>query len=86
MALALKEYRYTPPKLEDTIEPRRQMLADWTDAWTRQIASEIGGLDATGYWRVGMVVHEIRKRVEAGDYSHPERLPMPTTASFLDNE
>lgn len=75
MGLAL--FRYTPSKIEDSLQPKREMLHLWAAAWTIKIAEAADGLDVLQRQEVYRIVHEIRKRVEAGDFGPPLALPGP---------
>lgn len=68
--------RLTKPRLCDQIEPRRTQLQKWADAWGREISEEIdGGINALDWEHVLSILQEMRRRIEAGDYSHPNEGP-----------
>ena len=69
--MGFPQYRYTPGSLQDGYSPRREMLDRWAAAWTATIAEAAGGLDLHDRHEVYRIIHEIRKRVEAGDYGPP---------------
>lgn len=69
----MRHYTYTGGKYADP-EPLRTQRHEWAKQWCEIIAEKIGGLDTSGHQRLYLVMHEIRRRIEACDYTHPERL------------
>ena len=43
----------------------------WARAWTERVARAAGGLTYSAQCDVFLILHEIRRRVAAGDYSPP---------------
>lgn len=69
--------RLTKPRLCDQIEPRRTQLQKWADAWVGEIAANIGDVVYTDEKNsIRAVLQEMRRRIEAGDYSHPNEAPV----------
>lgn len=74
--MGFPQYRYTPRRIEDGY-PRSEMIDDWAAVWTKTFAEAFGGLTVSQRWDVFALIHEIRKRVEAGDYGPPIAYPQP---------
>lgn len=68
-------YRPTLGPTHDDWEPRRTERHDWAAAWTMALAPVFDGLTVLQRQEVYRVMHEIRRRIEAGDYGPPDPLP-----------
>ena len=69
----MRDWKYTGGRYADP-EPIRAQRHDWAVQWCEVIADEVGGLDASSHQRLYLIVHEMRRRIEAGDYTRPERV------------
>jgi hypothetical protein len=47
----------------------KEELHAWANSVTEAIACEVGGLDTSTFWFVRQIVHDVRDRVLADDYS-----------------
>jgi len=74
--MGFPRYRYTG---RDTYADRVKEAQhdEWAAAWTMTIAEAVGGLPYYERHDVYRIIHEIRRRVEAGDYGPPIAYPQP---------
>lgn len=68
-------YRYTGGPYADLVHGPKHH--DWAVAWTLLIGVAVDGMDTLQRHEVYRIVHEIRRRVEAGDYGPPQSFPQP---------
>lgn len=71
--MAMTTYRYTGGQYADLANGRKHR--DWAAAWTELIGVAVGGMDVLERHEVYRIMHEIRRRVEAGDYGPPLAFP-----------
>ena len=73
--MGMARYRYTGGTYASA---HREMHHAWAAAWTEAIDGNADGLDHLSRHEVYRIVHEIRRRVEAGDYGPPLAYPQPS--------
>jgi len=66
-------YKYTGSQHSEP-EPIRTQRREWAAQWGEIIAHELGGIGVYEHQMLCMIIDEMRRRVEAGDYTHPNRL------------
>lgn len=75
--MGIPHYRYTGGAYADRVNGKKH--DDWAAAWTIVIAEAVDGLDHLERHDVYRILHEIRRRVESGDYgppiAYPQRYP-----------
>jgi len=66
-------------KYEYDFEPHdeREARHQWAEEWCKIIGQEISALNMYDRQRLFIMILEIRKRIERGDYSHPEKKKPP---------
>ena len=75
--MGFPQYRYTPIPSGEGYGHRQDKIDAWAKAWTATFAEAFDGLTVGQRWDVYALIHEMRKRVEAGDYGPPIAYPQP---------